>query len=387
MSNDHRSDEAHTTGTELHGSELRRRATAGLVYITSSGAVGLFTGFVGNLILARLLTPEDFGAVALGLTIVLLASVVGDGGLVAGLIRRKSAPARDELRTLAGILLLTTIFISLVLAAIALQFGTNGAIAAVMLASFPISALQAPGRVVLTRNLVFRRIAVIDVIASISFYVWAIPCALGGMGAWAMATGVVVRSAVSAGLFLAAEGIAWFPPRLAGARAMLPTIRFGIKFQLSYIAHVTTNQTFNAGAGLILGVGALGFWTLTSRLMQLPLVLFQSVWHVSFPAMSHVLAAGRDPVSILERSARMMAVVSVLTIAPFAAAAPGLIPVLFGEQWNNSGVLLPLSCLGLLLVGPVNAAALGYLYAANRPQDPSAQWLSAESCRLPSASR
>jgi O-antigen/teichoic acid export membrane protein len=85
--------------------------------------------------------------------------------------------------------------------------------------------------------------------------------------------------------------------------------------------------------------------------------------------MSHVLRAGNDPVPILERTTRVATVVSILIIAPFAAAAPGIVPALFGEQWHATAMVLPLSCLGLLIIGPVNAASTGYLYAADRPQD------------------
>ena len=56
--------------------------------ITASSVVNLVIGFAGNLILARLLTPDDFGVIAIGLTVTTLAGAIVDGGLGSGMVRR-----------------------------------------------------------------------------------------------------------------------------------------------------------------------------------------------------------------------------------------------------------------------------------------------------------
>ena len=57
---------------------------------------------VGTLILARLLTPYDFGVIAFGATLVVFANFLADGGIGAGLVRRIKPPERRELRALLG---------------------------------------------------------------------------------------------------------------------------------------------------------------------------------------------------------------------------------------------------------------------------------------------
>ena len=54
--------------------EVRRRSLAGIFYLTSSSVANLFVGFAASLVLARVLTPADFGVVAIGSTAVLLAA-------------------------------------------------------------------------------------------------------------------------------------------------------------------------------------------------------------------------------------------------------------------------------------------------------------------------
>ena len=77
---------------ELTRAEVRTRASAGIFFRVSSGVLTLLIGFFGNLVLARLLTPKDFGLVAIGATVTLVASALAEGGLASGLIRRPDPP-------------------------------------------------------------------------------------------------------------------------------------------------------------------------------------------------------------------------------------------------------------------------------------------------------
>src|SRR5262245_38770311 len=93
-------------GSDLYGlsrSEVRRRSLAGVFYLSASSLTNLLIGLFASLALARMLTPNDFGVVAIGSTAILLATALVDGGLGAGMIRRPEPPTKAELRTLNGI--------------------------------------------------------------------------------------------------------------------------------------------------------------------------------------------------------------------------------------------------------------------------------------------
>src|SRR5437763_5991424 len=82
--------------------EVRRRAKRS-VLIVGLRSVGLRVLQVGGLlVLSRQLSPQDFGAVALGLVFIGLITVTSQAGLGATLIRRSEPPAREELATLLG---------------------------------------------------------------------------------------------------------------------------------------------------------------------------------------------------------------------------------------------------------------------------------------------
>jgi hypothetical protein len=146
----------------LPRAEVRRRSLAGIFYLTSSSVANLMIGFLASLLFARMLTPGDFGVVAIGSTVVLLGGALADGGLGAGMIRRREPPTRTELRTLNGIQVVATLALCLPAMAIALAFGRTGAVTAVMLIALPITALQTPGRITLSREMKYDRQMAID---------------------------------------------------------------------------------------------------------------------------------------------------------------------------------------------------------------------------------
>jgi O-antigen/teichoic acid export membrane protein len=352
----------------LGESSARRRASAGIFYVFSSGSALLVLGFVGNLVLARLLSPRDFGLVALGVTVITISQTLSDGGLAAALIRKEDPPSRKELRSITGLQLVITTVIAALSIVIALQFGQAGAVAAVMIASLPLSALQTAGRVILLRRLAFGTISVIDASAMIAYYGWSLPAAFAGTGAWSMATGTVVRSLVATGLVLVLSHTRILPS-FRHFRQLGPLIRFGIPFQLTWIVQASREQLLNVGAAALGGVTLLGEWSLANRVMQMPQLVFNSVTQVAYPAMSRVLTDRGDARAVLERGSRMAAIIGALTLAPFAAPMPTFVPLVFGSQWRDAGIVIPFVCLGLGILGPVYVTAAGYLNAVNRPTD------------------
>ncbi len=251
--------------SRLTAGEVRRRASAGLFYISSGGAASLVIGFLGNLALARLLAPKDFGVIALGSTVIFLAKTLTDGGLVNGLVRRSEDPTKGEFRTLMGVQLVITLGIAGPAALVATQFGRSGAIAAVMMLSLPVAAFQASPRVVLTRDLLFARIALTDLVA-LNRLLQLVDCGRRawygcvGDGNWRRRPNDYFDSSASC------HEPAWLDMALvAKYKAACPddSIRHSIS---AVVDHTRSSRTGpNLLTGVILGVAALGVWSLAAR--------------------------------------------------------------------------------------------------------------------------
>jgi O-antigen/teichoic acid export membrane protein len=74
-------------------------------------------------------------------------------------------------------------------------------------------------------------------------------------------------------------------------------------------------------------------------------------------------ALGEDTRHVVERLARMTALVSAAVLAPLAASAHALVPALFGAPWAQAADPMPWACAGLMVSGPISVATAGYLYS------------------------
>lgn len=345
------------------GGEVRRRAAEGALLVGARGLAIRSLGFVGTLVLARVLLPEDFGVLALANTLLFVGYFLADGGVGAALIREAAPPAREDLRALLGFELLLVAVLLLVALPLVFAFtGGDAAVITLMLASLPIYVCRMPSFVVLERALLYRPVVAVEIAELVSFYVIAIPAVIAGGGLWALAVATMIRTVVGTALLT----------RRAPGRVVLPgwnwqrtrrVLRFGLQLQGIGALNVAREQVVNIGTGVISGLAVLGLWSLAFKLLQIPLLLFESLFRVSYPGMARLISAGEDPVPVAVRSVRLTAVAGGFFLVPLAASAPALVPGAFGSRWEDAAAVLPPACLALAIAGPVSVGVSGLLLA------------------------
>lgn len=342
--------------------ELKRRASAGIFIVFTRGVAIALLGFGGNVVLARLLTPHVFGVVAIGMAVVSFSSLVADGGLGAGLIRRAEPPAVEELQALNAFQLSVTVGLAIVTAAVAAPFGEIGWVTALMVSSMPLAMLQLPGRILLERSLSYRSLAAVELSQVIVYNAWAISFVVLGFGVWGMASATVAMRVVAVLVMGRVSPAGLIRPRFSW-RLVRPQLSFGVRFQATNAMWLVGQQGLNISLASIAGVSTLGLWSLISRVMQIPGLLVQSLYRVSFPTMSQLMAAREDTAPLVERAVGMIAVGSGIILTGLAGSAPGLIPGLFGEHWRAASSIMPGACLGAAISASVAVSTQGYLYA------------------------
>jgi polysaccharide transporter, PST family len=347
----------------LSAGEVRQRAVTGAAVDVLRGIGVRSIGLAGTLVLARLLTPYDFGIVAFGATLVTFANFLADGGIGSGLIRRIDPPTRDDLKALMAFqLVLSTALAVLISLPLLLAFGEAGEVVAVMTFALPLTAIRAPGVILLERQLSYRPLALVEIVESILYYGWAILLVLGGWGVWGLATASIVRAGAGSVVLLLLLSAARIGPSFSFER-IKPLLGFGLKYQAVGVANLLRDQGTNAAIALCAGVSALGVWSVAFRILQVPLLFLGSLWRVSFPGMSRLVAAHGDVGATIERILGVVAVAAGLMLAPLVAATPALVPALFGDQWDAVVPVIPPACLHLMVMGSISVALLGYLWA------------------------
>jgi len=343
-------------------SEIRSRAVTGSTVVVLRGVVVRLISFAGSLILARMLTPSDFGLVAVGFTLVAFASFLADGGLGAALIRRPEAPTRLELESLLGFQIALTLIMVGITAAVAPIFGRAGIVTLVMVAALPIVTLQAPGSILLERRLRYERRVLVELTESVAYTGTAIVAVALGAGVWGLAGATIARAVVGAVAMNVVTPVRVLRPRLR-FRDVRQLLGFGARYQAVGVVNLLRDQGLNLGVAAIGGLSALGLWNVAYRVMQVPFVVFEALWRVSFPAMARLIALGQDARPAVRQILRVATVANGFVLVGLAGASPFLLGTLFGEPWQAASAVLAPACAGMLLSGPVSVAAAGYLYA------------------------
>src|SRR3954447_6592655 len=91
---------AHAAEVALSAHEIGRRAASGAGFLTAKGGLQQVLGFASTIVVTRLLLPHDLGVFAIATTISGSLWMLGGGqGMAGALIRRHTAPERDDLST------------------------------------------------------------------------------------------------------------------------------------------------------------------------------------------------------------------------------------------------------------------------------------------------
>lgn len=347
---------------QLSAGEVRKRAVTGAAIDVLRGFGVRFLGLVGTLVLARLLTPHDFGIIAFGATFVTFTNFVADGGIGTALIRRVDPPTQADLRAFLAFQLGLNTALAFVVGVALFPFGEFGQVTAIMMIALPLAAVRVPGVILLERQLSYRPLALVEIFESIFYYGWAIVTVSAGWGVWGLASANVVRALVGSTVLLSLLPSARLIPVPSWARVRT-LLGFGFKYQAVSVANLLRDLGINAAVVVVAGVSALGVWSVAFRILQIPLLFLASLWRVSFPSMSRLVATDEDVGPTIERTVASVAVVTGVILAPLVAASSPLVLALLGEQWSDTAAVIPPASLNLMIAGPISVALVGYLWA------------------------
>jgi O-antigen/teichoic acid export membrane protein len=353
------------TAPLMERDEITSRAARGAVSVMARGFGVRAIGMLGNLLLARMLLPADFGMISLGNTFIAFGAFLASGGLGATLVRQPGKLARRDLQAVYGFQLGVTTLVAATVTAVGVPLGQAGALVAIMTWSLVIDCGRAPTAIPLEREMKYRLVLQAEIVEVLAWNIFAVAAVAAGLGVWGVAAAQIVR-ALSGYFALTLRGPTGFmAPRLDWKRTR-GLLSLGIKFQTVQVVLLIRDDGLAIAIAAIGGFQALGVWNIVYRLTTVVIILMESLWRVSFPAMSRLRETGEDPMPLVERAASMASVVSGVLVVPLAGAAPALIPVLFGPHWTAAVDVLPLAAGSVMLAGPITAVAFGYLLSEAR---------------------
>jgi O-antigen/teichoic acid export membrane protein len=309
------------------------------------------------LVLARLLSPRDFGLVAMALVITGLVIAFADLGLGAALVQREAIDEQDRSTVFwtgmgAGILLtLTGIALSAPLASFYREPAVRN-IMAVLSLSFFVSALAATQRALLTREMNFRTLELATIAGVYLGGTVGVVSAAAGWGAWALVTQQLTNSGGSAAMVWLTSS---WRPRLTFSLASLRSLgSYGGNVLGVRLTYYLQESALPLIIGRTLGSASLGLFTIAYTIVLAPLTrLAIPVGEVLFPAFARLQNEPERMSELWLRLLRVLAALCIPAIGGLIVVAPDLVPIVLGEQWKDAVPVVQI----LALVGLLQALA------------------------------
>ncbi len=319
--------------------------------------VSQLTWFISLLVLAALLPPRDFGTIAVGMAVLMVATLIMESGTAGGIIASESVTG-DQLRASVvrnfAVGVSATVVLILLASPLVNFFarGADPAVVRVMLLSITATALGIVPLALLNKALQFKRRAQATIGAGVISSVAAVATALGGGGVWSLVVRLVLNQVLLAGFAWIAVRDLW--PRRSPTGSGLDFGRTGASwFLLMAVANFATFSLLNLVIGRIAGIAELGLYSLAFTLAFAPLTYVSwQIGGVLFP----VFAATGDRERVRRRTLKSMRLIA-LVLFPFTppvlVLAPVVVPAVLGERW--SGMVVPFQ---IMLVAGVGHAVI-----------------------------
>nr|WP_295983591.1 lipopolysaccharide biosynthesis protein [uncultured Agrobacterium sp.] len=332
--------------------------------IGSAAIRGVFWSIVQNwggklftsvlfIVLARFLSPTDYGMVAAAGLVLMLIQLVSEFGFADAIVQKRNLEPSDiNLPFYVSVAVATVFIVAVWLLSPRLEswFEVEGLapiIVAVCLL-LPLNTASLFQELNYRRALAFKPLAIRTFISNILGGAAAIIFAIGGLGVWSLVVQGYVATTVT--LIWLWRKPYWLPGTALRPRTFIELLRFGSSALGLRIVEFGSTRLIDVMILGRYGVALFGLYTVGSRLYQLLMQLLQSaLYDVSLTVLSRISHEQERMKELYKQSITVSAIFSTPIFVLSAALAPEICSVLFGARWQGAEeVAQPLLLLGAL---------------------------------------
>lgn len=334
------------------GSDINQKSVSAVKW-AAVGTVAMFgLQLVTQVVLARLLGPENYGLFAMGLLVMTFSNFLADFGFSWGLVQNQTLSEEDVRFTvtwqaLTGLAAMLLVFFMAPWVAAYFKEARIGAVVAWMSVTCLINALTAVGSGLLRRQLDFRWLNIIQVLSYVVGYLLiGLPMAYAGAGVWTLVCAWLGQAVMALVLTYARtrfslRPLLWYD----GARR---STHMGMTVFVTNLCNWFLNNMDRVFLGRFLAAHAVGVYAVGYNLANTPNGLFLSALQPAFLATGAKL---QDDLPRLRDTYLSVLATIWIVIAPLfvllAVTAPALIAVLYGKVWQESGIVLSILALAM----------------------------------------
>ena len=353
--------------------ELQNSSSANVIKnffwrIGESGGAQLVS-FLVSIVLARLLTPEDYGVIALVTVFTSILQVFVDSGLGTALVQKKNADEVDFSSVFYfNVLVCLTLYAGMFVAAPAIaKFYDNPIyipLVRVLSLTLVISGLKNIQQAYVSRHMIFKRFFFSTLGGTIASAILGIVMAYAGFGVWALAAQYVSNTAIDTLILWVT--VPWRPRKKFSWMRLKELLSYGWKLLASALMDTGYTSLWNLLIGKVYSAADLSFYDQGSRYPKAIIsTISNSIDSVLIPTMSSV----QDDRAQIKSMTRRSIMTSVYVMAPLmmglAGCARPLVSLILTDKWLPCVPFLRIFCITYMF-WPGHSANLNAIKAMGR---------------------
>ena len=318
---------------------LQVKAIKAVIYNMGSFIANISFGFLISIVLARLLTPSDYGLLGMVTIFIAISQLFIDSGMSSALIREKN-PSEDDYSTV----FFYNLFISLslytllyVIAPLIARFFSEPQLVDIIRViglSLIINSFGLIQRTMLIRKIDFKSQAYIEVSSVMIAGMIAIFMAYKGLGVWALISQSLVKHLITSSFFVMKNR--WTPKFRFSRDSFNRLFGFGWKLLLTGVLATLYKNIYNIIIGRSYTSVELGYYTKSLHTRDLASNSITTVVEkVSYPILSRIQDDKTKLQSTFKKIIKLCSFTTFPLMIGLAIVANQFIPLLFGEQWSK----------------------------------------------------
>ena len=322
-----------------------------------------------TLIVIRILSPDDYGLLNIGMIVIGLTTMIGEFGIQAALIRLESI-STTILRQCFGIIILSYFGLAAIVVVtsplVASFYNEDRLLQILPALAIPmiLTAFTQIPSTLLLRDMNYKPPAIIAVVATLLSSFATLTVALLGGGVWALIVGQIVMVGSTA---IGLNFVAPFPhfPSFSFV-GMSKILTFGVNILMQRVAWWLYSSIDRILIGKLLSVSELGYYSVALHLASIPRDKIAGIINqVAYPAFARLNSDRALAESYLLKALSLMAAIFLPIFFGMSVVAAEAVPLVLGEKWSPAIIpmtLLPLVMPFRMLTTPIGEAvnALGH---------------------------
>ena len=348
---------------------LKQKTVKGVAWSGIDNVTQYAVQFVVGIILARLLSPDDYGLLGIVAIFTAVCGTLIDSGFSMALIRKKDA-SNDDYNTMfivnmvMSVLLYTILFVCAPLIADFFNREELVNLTRVTTLSMIIGALSIVQNTRLTKRIDFKSQTKITFTASIISGIVGISMAFLGFGVWALVVQQLVSSTLRAVLLCMVNK--WMPRLKFSKESFHELFGFGWKLMAGSILNTVWNELNQVVVGKFYSPATLGQYTRAKHFSQIfSKNLTGVIQRVTYPVLANIQDERERMISAYRRIIKVTMFIASISMFFLGAISEPFLYCLIGPKWHDASVYLPLIC----FVGstyPLHAINLNMLQVQGR---------------------